>query len=197
MIGILSRVRGISRDIRWREIMADKWTFRQSVKLQGDDNLGKLLKFYLWETPVPDTSCKGRTFSQYGWNGKLYRELHARMREVSGFPIAEDGHWVKARVSDIEKELAILNRLDHYDCSFEFAVHAVKNDLNDTQSLFYLIRNSFAHGGFRICHYNGERYFVFENREKGRLKGRAIFKEHTLLSWIGIVKRGPGNDNRH
>ena len=80
-----------------------------------------------------------------------------------------------------------MDRLKQYDCSFEFAIHTVKNGLGKTEALFYFIRNALAHGGFRISTYNGDRYFVLENRQDERIKGRAIIKESTLLSWAKLI----------
>ena len=171
--------------------MACKWTFRGNVKIQGNDTLAKLMQFYLWTTPVPGISQKGKEFSRYGWEGSNYPTLHSRMRRLSGFPDAKGTYWIDASASKINDSLKQLHRYDDYNCSFEFAVHTVKHGLNKTEALFYLIRNSFAHGGFRISKYEGERYYVFENRQGDVLKGRAIFKEQTLLGWIKIVKIGP------
>lgn len=171
--------------------MACKWTFTQRVKLRGKDNLAKLLQFYLWETPVSGVSNKGKSFKEYGWEESNYATLHARMRRVSGFPNPKRPDWIVAAVKDVEAELAALGRLDDYKCSFEFAVHNQKDGHNKTEALFYLIRNAFAHGGFRINEYEGQRFYVFENRHDGKIKGRAIFQEKTLLSWIDIVRAGP------
>ncbi|MBR3328157.1 MAG: hypothetical protein IKG22_12630 [Atopobiaceae bacterium] len=171
--------------------MTCKWTFARKVRLQGNDNLAKLLQFYLWETPVPDTSQKGKTFKEYGWSKSNYATLHARMRRCSGFPDSKAERWVESTASRVENALAKLGRLDGYDCSFEFAVHTVKDGLNKTEALFYLIRNAFAHGGFRVSGYEGKKYYVFENRQGCIVKGRAILEEQTLLDWIVIVKSGP------
>lgn len=175
--------------------MACKWIFRDG-KIKNTKSLMKLLEFYLWRTPVSGVSQKGRPFSSYGWRSSKFSMLHARMRKVSGFPDTKEDRWVAASGKDIESKLAALDRLDYYDCSFEFAVHMVKNGLNKTEALFYLIRNSFAHGGFRVSEHSGERYYVFENRHDSKLKGRAIFRESTLLEWIQIVEAGPDSDGR-
>ncbi|WP_251231666.1 hypothetical protein [Adlercreutzia aquisgranensis] len=66
----------------------------------------------------------------------------------------------------------------------------VKNGLNKTEALFYLVRNGFAHGGFLVCEYNRRRYYVFESRDRGKLKGRAVLSEETLLSWMKVIKAG-------
>lgn len=170
--------------------MANKWTFKKSISLAKDKNLQDLVQFYVWETPVPDVSQKGISFKHRGWAGGRFNTLHAQMRKTSGFPNSD--HWRTSKASEIEKVLDELGRLDGYDCSFEFAVHTVKSGLNKTEALFYFIRNAFAHGGFRVSKYKGEKYFVLENRQNDRLKGRAIFKETTLKSWVDLLNKRRG-----
>ena len=110
------------------------------------------------------------------------------MRDASGFP---NNNWIDAPVKDIEAKLSGLNRLDTFDGSFEFAVHSVKSGLNKTEALFYFIRNSFAHGGFKTSKYKGELYYIFENKQGNQIKGRAVIRESTLLHWIKVIKAGP------
>lgn len=166
--------------------MSLKWTFKRQVRLTGDSNLQKLVQFYVWGTPVPDTSCKGRTFKELGWSGAGFNTLHAEMRKTSGFPTNK--YWFAVPAKEVDRrlgELGVRERLGH----FEFAVHTQKEGLNKTEALFYFIRNSFAHGGFRKSEYEGESYYLFENRSDGKLKGRAVIKEDTLLAWIKILEK--------
>lgn len=102
----------------------------------------------------------------------------------------QQSRWITSTVKEMENKLRAIDRFDRFDCSFEFAVHTVKEGLNKTEALFYLIRNGFAHGGFRICKYKGETFYAFESNDKGKLKGRAVLKEETLLSWIDVLKGG-------
>lgn len=147
--------------------MAGKWSFTVKVNLSSRPQLQKLVQFYVWETPVPDTSAKGVSFRKLGWSKGRYNTLHALMRDASGFP---NDNWIDAPVKDIEAKLSGLNRLDRFDGSFEFAVHSVKSGLNKTEALFYFIRNSFAHGGFKTSKYKGELYYIFENKQGIKLK---------------------------
>lgn len=172
--------------------MADTWTFKKSIKLVGNETLSKLVQFYVWETPVPSTSQKGRTFKELGWRSHNFHTLQAAMRRASKL---DRTRWIGANQKTVMEKLKELDRLDKYDCSFEFAIHTVKGGLNKTEALFYLIRNGFAHGGFRICRFGDKRYYVFESKDRGRLKGRAILREKTLLSWMKIVKAGPKRGN--
>ena len=170
--------------------MVMKWNFKQKVSLTGEakKNLQKIVQFYVWETPVPETSAKGCSFEEMDIVGHEFNTLLAQLRKVSGFPAANGQNWIKSTVSNIENDLEIIDRLDAFDCTFEFAVHTVKTGLSKTEALFYLIRNAFAHGGFRICTFNGETFYALESKDKGKLKGRALFKESTLLEWIKVLR---------
>ena len=168
--------------------MANKWTFKASVRLTGNQILARLIQFYVWETPVPGVSQKGKTFQELGWTAQRFSILQAGMRSTSS--LARE-NWVGCPAKNMNLELKRINRFESFDCSFEFAIHSIRSGLNKTEALFYLIRNGFAHGGFRVCSYRGEKYFVFESTDRGTLKGRAVLKQDTLLAWMKLVKKGP------
>lgn len=168
--------------------MANKWTFKAPVSLAGNQTLARLVQFYVWETPVPGVSQKGRTFRELGWTGYYFATLQTEMRSSSSL---KRENWIGCSPAIIDSELKKIDRHESFDGSFEFAVHSIKSGFNKTEALFYLIRNGFAHGGFRVCSYQGEKYLAFESRDRGALKGRAVLKQTTLLSWMKLVKKGP------
>lgn len=174
--------------------MACKWVFGQKVHLTKNSNLQKIVQFFVWKTPVPDTSAKGVTFAEMGIRKAKYKTLQADLRKISGFPSANGRDWIETTTKTIGNELDSIGMLQSYECGNEFAVHTVKTELNKTEALFYLIRNSLAHGSFRISKHNNETYYVFESRQGEQLKGRAIIKESTLLGWISLLtaKRNRG-----
>ena len=169
--------------------MSCGWTFAKKADARKDPNLARLIQFYVLECPVPGVSAKGKQFSDYGWSGRSYSTLHKEMRSVGGFPTYRGDDWKTVTVAQVEGALRDINRLDVYDCSFEFAIHTTKSGLNKTEGLFNFIRNSFAHGGFKTSKYEGEVFYVMENRYNGKLRGRGIIRESTLLKWIDVVKR--------
>lgn len=166
----------------------NKWIFKQSVQVNEKASLSKLLGFYLLESPVPNTSNKGKTLKELGWKGSNLLTLQSQLRSTS--TLTQD-RWIDCYQKEIEDTLRTIKRFESFDCSFEFAVHTIKSGLNKTEALFYLIRNGFAHGGFRICKFNNEMFYVFETKQKDKLKGRAILKEKTLLKWAKLIKNGP------
>lgn len=168
--------------------MSYQWQFNDPVDLEQDKSLQSLIQFYVLETPVPHTSKRGYTFSQLGITGSAYVKLHAEMRKITGFPNSNGNDWVKTTAKEIVNVLSKMRREKRYTHKFEFAVHTAKDGFGKTEALFYLIRNAFAHGSFRITvDKGGERYFAFETRQGEELKGRALFKESTLLLWRDLL----------
>lgn len=168
--------------------MANIWTFKQPVQLAGNERLGRIVTFYLWNTPVPNASMKGKTFEELGWSKGSFNTLHKMMRSKSGFPDSE--HWLQVAKKDIKGKLLELKRWKNFDCSFEFAVHTRKDGLNKTENLFRFIRNSFAHGGFRCCTYENEQFYALENHdERGVVTGRGVISETNLFYWAKLLSK--------
>lgn len=77
------------------------------------------------------------------------------------------------------------------DSEFEMIIFAKRSDLCRTTTLFYFIRNAFAHGSFSVFNNNGRPVYYLENRYKGKVKGRFRLKESTLLKWIDLFYSSP------
>ena len=71
----------------------------------------------------------------------------------------------------------------------------VNNKKNQFMSVFYHIRDSFAHGRFFVQDCNGRKVFVMEDvaPREGSLEpvtARMIIRKETLLNWINLIKGG-------
>lgn len=71
------------------------------------------------------------------------------------------------------------------------------NEKNQFMSVFYHIRNAFAHGRLNIVDVNGECTFILEdivpnhsNPQRQKVSARMILKRSTLLRWIEIIEDG-------
>lgn len=152
----------------------------------------EIVDFYVFNTPVPNTSCRGLTLGELGWKGGKVNTLQALMRRASTIG---DG-WI------CDKQTAIQAHLERLDAVAKPREHAVyskggakgKNDTK-TSALFYGIRCAFAHGGFRIFEDSGSLWFELENRYRGDVRGHFLLKEKTLRDWMEIVKAGPGSEH--
>ena len=61
-----------------------QWSFKSRVRLQFERDLQKIVQFYVFESPVPGASVKGKTIEDLGWKKHAYATLHAKMRESTG-----------------------------------------------------------------------------------------------------------------
>ena len=87
--------------------------------------------------------------------------------------------------SNIAKE-----RICIYDC---------KN--NQFMSVFFHIRNAFAHGRFDFRALNDEEYYILEDVQKDKdclkVSARMILKKRTLLNWMDIIEGGEKEYKKH
>ena len=66
-------------------------------------------------------------------------------------------------------------------------VIAERSDMSLTSSIFYYIRNAFAHGSFMV---DGDVY-SFESSKDGTIKAAIRLREKTLLKWIQDISVSP------
>ena len=75
-----------------------------------------------------------------------------------------------------------------HDLNFEMVIFIENSDLKKTRTIFYAIRNAFAHGSFSVSGAGEKRTYCLENRKDGVLKARIRLREKTLLNWIELVE---------
>ena len=163
-----------------------KWIYKNKYSFE-DKNFAKIYTFYVIETPVSGVSARGKPFKERGVN--LFSLCAAMKRET---PFLKEC-WFEKAMKDVPKcceengiyEKATMNR--------EIAIHTVNDQYcsGKTDSIFYAIRCAFAHGSFAIHTYKGEKYYILENCDRGKLKARLILRESSLLKWIDVVETCP------
>ena len=73
------------------------------------------------------------------------------------------------------------------DPYFEMVVFKENTAIGKTKSVFYMIRNGFAHGSFSVETADVGRIYYFESEKDGEIKGQLRLREETLLAWINLV----------
>lgn len=96
--------------------------------------------------------------------------------------MAEADRYVKlGPKEDVEKTRRALGADSKLaDLNFEFIVFRERNDIPDTEAIFYYIRNAFAHGSFEIKETGGNSVFLLESRKANSVKAQMRLKEKTL-----------------
>ena len=152
--------------------MATGWTFKRRYSFENR-KFARIYKFYVIETPVAGTSCRGKTFKEYGIN---MTSLNAAMKRATPFLKT---NWFDDKASEIVQRCKECGIDDKVDFSMELVIHTINGKLctGKTDSLFYAIRCAFAHGAFDVHTYKKERYYMLENRDGKHLKARMVLKE--------------------
>lgn len=166
-----------------------------SVIPYKNKNFIKIIDFYLFNCPARHTckskdltgkneynfsfskvSARGKTFAERGIECGALRALRAAMKRTSYqgklFDLTLD------KPEEMEKYLSIAG---------EICLTVKNSQMSQTDAIYYAIRNAFAHGSFSI----EKGFYCLENVNKGKVKGRIILKEETLLKWIDLCSLTP------
>lgn len=149
----------------------------------SNNNLQKIIQFYLFECPVEGKSHRGKTFKEYGYIGsKAFGVLKSKLLNAATPSLSKN--YMPSQKDQLPDNFKKCEKITYPD---EYCVF-IKNDKNGViSSLFSAIRNSFAHGSFNVKAYNKTRIYYFSNYKQYE-KARIVLYEDTLLSWINIIK---------
>ena len=144
------------------------------------DNFKKIITFYLFECPVENVSARGYEFGDLGWTNYYLRKFNSMMKDVATI---EDKNWRLCNIKDIDDNLKSIDK------SKEYIV--CNNGNGKTKSIFYAIRNAFAHGSFEINYNNKVIFYHLKNIDNSTLKADIYLKEETLILWISLFNTNP------
>lgn len=164
--------------------MSASWSIRK--KYDFSDNMKKIIRFYLLECPIEKDSR--RYLDQFNLQIWKSDRLARRMKSSSRL---NDATWQIVSTAEMNDRLSELDALCKLNPKREMAIHTRAHNYNKPTALIHMIRCSFAHGGFSQRSCEGEVYYVLENLHEGKIKGRAVLYEKTLLAWIRLMKEGP------
>ena len=149
----------------------------------SNKNFQKIVDFFLFECPVPGKSWRGKSFKEYGLSGApAFASFKKQMLLAASDSLKSN--YKPCKKCDLEEAFTITSTLLPPQESCVFLYNDEKTVM---QSLYSAIRNSFAHGSFRVDTYNKRRIFYMLNYD-GYKKAELILWENTLLAWIDIVQ---------
>ena len=139
--------------------------------------------------PVSKRSCC--SFRQRGVSGSLLTTVIWEIKRTVGSDcyrtVQGEGESSTADVGAAVTALIEESRLS--DKQFEFMVFRKRSEMSDAESVFYAIRNAFAHGSFEVsASARGERTYLLES-EKGGVKYALMrLKERTMKQLLKIAR---------
>lgn len=175
-----------------------KWLEWIAPEKFNDIDLFRIVIFYVFHCPSEKSSYMRKSLKEYGWNTpwrkpyKLNKQLinatnNAKFIYSSNTLKDLDLALRKADlVANFPKSNITLERVSIYD-----------SKKNQFESIFYHIRNAFAHCRINMVDFNGECIFILEDgkpapkdKSKFEVSARMIINKRTLLKWIDIIENG-------
>lgn len=162
----------------------------------NDYDLFKIVIFFVFHSPCKNLSSMGKSLSEYGWNTPWKKPyyLNKQLRQVAS------NYNILFSADEYNKMDTVLEKADLKD-SFpsDFSHERIciyDNQKNQFLSVFYHIRNAFAHCRLNMVDVNGECVFILEdvvknkNSDKLKVSARMILRKSTLLKWIDLIENG-------
>lgn len=176
------------RDADWLEwIVPDKF---------NDKDLFRIVIFFVFHSPCPKLSAMGKSLSEYGWKTP-WSQPYSLKKQLCQAASNNELIFSAQRYDDMETTLEKADLKDGFPYDFETErVCIYNNQKNQFLSVFYHLRNAFAHCRLNMFEVNGECVFAFEdvqaikNSDTLKVSARMILKKSTLLHWIDIIEGG-------
>lgn len=162
----------------------------------NDQDLVKIVIFFVFHSPCSNLSSMGKTLDEYGWSAPWRKPyyLNKQLRQASLYELvvySAKGY----NEMDIALEKADLKETFPSDFSRE-RICIYDNQGNQFLSVFYHIRNAFAHCRLNMVDVDGDCVFIFEdvqpkkNSNQLKVSARMILRKSTLLKWIDLIENG-------
>lgn len=140
----------------------------------------RIVYFYVLKSPCKESSWGRKSMEDYGWvnywSSNRFRQRIYDVAELNTFNPCDSATKLKNIWPD---------DVNYYAAQQESAYFVTANEDSPLLNLFHRIRNSFAHGRFRI---NGEYYFFEDVDKSGTIvMARICLKQSTLENWIKVI----------
>lgn len=169
------------------------WIDRDSISKFKDANFRKIIDFFIFLNPCKDLCTRADFSVFYKWSApwkKPYKLNKQLKHNSTNYKLL----FSAKTYGDIENALEKANLKDNFpnDITSE-RICFYNNHKAQFMSVFYHIRNSFAHSRFCIKEDGDDWIFVFEDvvgKKVKKVSARIILKKSTLLKWIEIIEGG-------
>ena len=140
---------------------------------------------YITETQ-PVSARKSVSFKSREITGHYLITILAQIRRPlaknNAFIIVEQNDNVEDKVNNMIKNTTMS------DPYFDLIAMKVSGKMPQTESLFYHIRNAFAHGSFEVKNVGKDKIYFFECSRGKKVNARMRLKESTLYEYIKLSK---------
>ena len=177
------------------------WLEKIRIKDFEDKQFIRIITFFIFHSPVDNLSARQISLSEYGWNTPWRKPWYLNKQlkqETSNYELLFSSATFK-KMDDALTKADLRNSFPSNIAKERICIYDCKK--NQFMSVFYHIRNAFAHGRFDLRRLNDEEYYILEDvqKDKGALKvsARMILKKRTLINWIDIIEGGEKEYKKH
>ena len=163
----------------------------------NDSDLFRIVIFFVFHSPCKSLSSMGKSLAEYGWSTP-WRKPYYLNKQLKQASSNYDLIFSANTYDMLEKALDKADLNDRFPSDFDRERIAIYDNMgNQFLSVFYHLRNAFAHCRINMVNYDNECVFILEDivpnskeENKQKLAARMILRKSTLLKWINIIESG-------
>ena len=175
------------------------WVKRNKVPAEfGDDDLKRIILFYVFNTPCEQLSTSSIPLKDYGWTKTVWQNNALKDLLFSVAELKRDETFVVAKnVYDMKDACQTAKLAGKFQNQRDVERIAIYKPANypEFMAVFYHIRNALAHGRLAMYKHGEDVIFALEDGvkkgDKFQIRSRMVLKKSTLLQWIKIIENGP------
>lgn len=175
------------------------WVKRNRVPVEfGDDDLKRIILFYVFNTPCEQLSSSSIPLQHYGWSKAVWQNNALKERLFNVAELKRNETFVVAKnVYDMKDACQIAKLADNFQNQRDVERIVIYKPVNYSEfmAVFYHIRNALAHGRLAMYKHGEDIVFVLEDGvkkgDKFQVRSRMVLRKSTLLKWIEIIEKGP------
>lgn len=174
------------------------WIKRVVPDSYADNDLKRIVLFYVINTPCSALSSSSIPLTSYGWNKDLWKKNEPKKSLFDFAGLERDKTFFVAKKTNETKDMftkASLNKKFHEKRDVEKVAIYKPSEYNEFMAILYHIRNAFAHGRLAMYAIDNSEDIVFaledgiKRNGEFQVRSRMILKKSTLLKWIDILEK--------
>lgn len=162
----------------------------------NDQDLFRIVVFFVFHSPCANLSAMRKPLSEYGWHTP-WRKPYYLNRQLRQAASTYELIYSAKGYDEMDTALEKADLKDSFPSDFSRErICIYDNQGNQFLSVFYHIRNAFAHCRLNMVDVDGECVFILEdvqpkkNSEQLKVSARMILRKSTLLKWIELIENG-------
>ena len=180
-------------DVKYVESNSSEWLEWIAPTRFNNPELFRIVIFYVFHSPSDGLSAMHKSLHEYGWSEpwKKPQYLNRKLKDLSTNEfLLFSADKYKNMKAELEKA-NLLNNFPMIDGTERICI--LNNKKNQFMSVFYHLRNAFAHCRLNMVDVSGEEndyFFILEDVYRDRVSARMILRKSTLLKWINLIEGG-------